>query len=93
MDYLNPFTLVRWIFFGKSLTEILSGFEKTQTSLDRFYGRTEVRLRRKQARINKLAAQNVTHAEHMSKAKLVKDNLTTLMTQVIGPAPKDSASA
>jgi len=85
----NPFTLLRWMFSGKTLTEIMSDFEAKRVELDNFYTRTERRLRKKQEQINVLTAQNIVHAEQMSKANMVSDNLRVLMTQAIGQPQTD----
>ena len=83
------FTWVRWLIFGKNLSEILHNFEKTQNQLNRFHDRTDRRMRKKQDTCNRLGAQIVTHAEDMSRAQRVNDNLSSMLNDTL--ATKEAA--
>lgn len=83
---VNPLTLIRWLFMGKALSEIVADFEKKKNELESFFERTERRVAKKAARMAALAAQNISHEAEMLKAKMVADNLKALMsTTLVAP--------
>lgn len=86
ISYLNPFTLIRWAFVGKRLHEIID-FDQKRTELETFFNRTQVTVQKKVVRMERLAAQNQVHTDHIEKAKMLADNLKILMTQTLGSAP------
>lgn len=89
--YLNPWTLLRWAFFGRRLDEICD-FEKIRNDYDAFHARTERQKARKEQRMNILAAQNKVHTDQMSQAKLRSDNLLVIMTQPLGKPAGEAAA-
>lgn len=95
---MNPLTLVRWLFFGKALSEIVADFEKKKNELESFFVRTERQVTRKVSQIAILQAQNDVHSADMDKARMIADNLKTLMSTALvvpqsEPAQDDTGSA
>lgn len=86
MEYLNPFTLVRWLFLGKSFQDLMTAAARQKTAFETFQERTQRRIERKQIRIDRLAAQNVVHSDHVGKAKLVSDNFALILTKPLATA-------